>query len=65
MKAMQNLTIVLGICMAFLVLTGAFVFFFTSWPEHITGKTRYWMGILFLLYGVFRAWRLYKQIKAR
>lgn len=63
MKAMQNLSFVLGICMAFLVVVGAVVFLFTNWIDSIPAPNRTWLGWMFVIYGAYRIQRLYVQYK--
>jgi len=64
MKNVNNPTFIFGLLMAVLYIIAAFVIAFTSFFEHsFTQPIRYGIGALFLLYGIFRGWRIFKQYK--
>lgn len=62
MKNANNTAFILGLFMVVFYIVAAFVIVFTSYFEQsFDPPVRYGIGAFFLLYGIFRAWRLIKQ----
>jgi hypothetical protein len=61
---MQRAFLVTGIIMAALFIGCGFVFIGTDFLiEKLPSPNRYYFGIVFMVYGGFRAFRQYKQYK--
>lgn len=62
-KIMQNFHIFFGILMVFFYLgAGIFLLFFAD-IFHIDRAVRGLIGTSFLIYGIYRTWTTYKQVK--
>ncbi|MDR1730251.1 MAG: hypothetical protein LBR52_06280 [Prevotellaceae bacterium] len=62
MKNTNSTALIFGLFMVVFYFAAAFVIVFTSFFEQsFDPLVRYVLGAFFLLYGIFRAWRLIKQ----
>ncbi|MDP4276741.1 MAG: hypothetical protein Q8914_03810 [Bacteroidota bacterium] len=60
LKDRFSLRTVWGIFMVIIFFGMAFMVFFTGYFPNLTGSFRTIFGIIFLIYGFFRAWQVWK-----